>query len=31
MVKVFVGAETDFEDRGRKVIEYNDTEIGVVG
>ena len=29
MVKVFVGAEGDFEDRGRRVIEYNDTEIGV--
>lgn len=29
MVKVFVGVESDFEDRGRRVIEYNDTEIGV--
>ena len=29
MNKVFVGVESDFIDRGRRVIEYNDLEIGV--
>ena len=29
MTRVFVGNESEFEDRGRKVIEYNDLEVGV--
>lgn len=29
MANVYVGAEDEFEDRGRKVIEHGDIEIGV--
>lgn len=29
MADIYVGREDDFEDRGRKVIEHDDIEIGV--